>query len=71
LGTYWVIAVTPAGLQFSTNTFSVTSPSSGGPASVFGIPILDLEVLGGAVVLGSVGAAVVALRGRGKAPPAP
>jgi hypothetical protein len=71
LGTYWVIAVTPAGLQFSTNTFSVTSPSSGGPASVFGIPILDLEVLGGAVVLGSVGAAVVALRGRGKAPRAP
>lgn len=72
LGTYWVIAVTAAGLQFSTNTFTVTPPpSTGGSGSVFGIPILDLGVLGVAAVLVAGGAAAVAARGRGKTPPVP
>src|SRR5208282_6403168 len=71
LGTYWVFTATPAGLEFSNNTFTVTSASSAGaPASLFGAPILDLEILGVAGVSVAIGAAAVVLGRRGKAPPA-
>jgi hypothetical protein len=79
-GTYWALAYDstqnskagPETIANSTNTFTVTAPPpTGGSARLFGVPVLDLELLGGAVGLVAIGAAAVVLGRRGKAPSAP